>query len=611
MDSDGRAASTWTLAGGVVCALAAGVLAAEVLAAVAGRIPMPRPVVAGLCVAALAGVRRLRRSARRVVPEPSLSLVELTGGDDDLLVDAVVTSLEEALRAGGVPLALHLGDDVVEVFWSGPPPRTTRGFVAASTGWVWTAGAKTLRSAVAARRRRPCADVLPALVPVGASGFGALWLNLEALQVAQLVGEHAPVRTSADHLLGVLAGRPVDRAVIGRPPGDEGGSTAGLAEAVGRVRRHRMAVRRLLEEHRLPSVAAVRLNADPGVSAPLVVLIDEDEEPGGPLDPLVLAASGARSGTTCLVCGDRQLNADVRRILCTPGAIHLDFLGDLEIAIVPEAARPGATSQSAPASAAAPTGLTTVDHGGPVMVRLLGPVLVDGARAPLGAKGTELVSYLALHPDGVSDERVKEALWPAAPVRDKTLHNRMWAARQALGHDANGEPVLPHFVDGIGRLASSVRTDVEVLEVAFRTADAGDAAALAELRDALDLVRGRPFDERSGYEWAFTELHVAHAERVAVDAAHRLASAALEAGDGPLTCWAAERGLAVVPTAEILVQDQMHGFAVQHDYQGVDRVFANHVAAMGTDDVSEETRELHDALRRPTADTLGRWERPT
>ena len=82
-----------------------------------------------------------------------------------------------------------------------------------------------------------------------------------------------------------------------------------------------------------------------------------------------------------------------------------------------------------------------------------------------------------------------------------------------------------------------------VLEVALERALTDRAWALVGLREALELVRGRPFDVPAGYEWAYEELHVAHAERVVTEAAHRLATVALEAGEWQLALWATTRGL--------------------------------------------------------------------
>jgi len=39
---------------------------------------------------------------------------------------------------------LDVGDELVEVFWTGPPPGAVDGFDAAATGWVWTAPGATL-----------------------------------------------------------------------------------------------------------------------------------------------------------------------------------------------------------------------------------------------------------------------------------------------------------------------------------------------------------------------------------------------------------------------------------------------------------------------------------
>ena len=88
----------------------------------------------------------------------------------------------------------------------------------------------------------------------------------------------------------------------------------------------------------------------------------------------------------------------------------------------------------------------------------MGPIDVMGAGSALGGKGLELVAYLACHPDGVSDDRIKTVLWPSRAVRHESWLNRLSAARQALGTDHRGEWLLPYVEDSVSRLDPSVTT---------------------------------------------------------------------------------------------------------------------------------------------------------
>lgn len=55
------------------------------------------------------------------------------------------------------------------------------------------------------------------------------------------------------------------------------------------------------------------------------------------------------------------------------------------------------------------------------MVRVLGVVGIDNIDHEGRRKVIELIAYLALHPDGVSADRLTEALWPDAAPEPRTL----------------------------------------------------------------------------------------------------------------------------------------------------------------------------------------------
>jgi hypothetical protein len=226
------------------------------------------------------------------------------------------------------------------------------------------------------------------------------------------------------------------------------------------------------------------------------------------------------------------------------------------------------------------------------------------------AKSAELIAYLACHPEGISDDRVRAALWPARTPHPKTWRNRVWVARQALGLDGSGELVLPHFEDRLGRLSGEVRTDVDVVVGALDVRPDADAtASVAALRAALARVRGRPFEEPGGYEWAFAELHVAHAERVVSDAARRLAELALERGDARLALWAAEQGLRCCPASELLTQMRMRAADAAGDVAGVEAAMRDLLASLDATDpadvVHADTLGVYESLRASRTDAGG------
>ena len=179
-----------------------------------------------------------------------------------------------------------------------------------------------------------------------------------------------------------------------------------------------------------------------------------------------------------------------------------------------------------------------------VEVRVLGPVEVIGwAQTPDRSVVTELACYLALHPNRViPGEELRAALWPDA-VREasaKSLRTYMSLLRKSLG---------PEYVpvgSGSGyRVGPGVTTDwIRFQELA------GTGATPDRLREALALVRGRPFAgvPSTSFGWVFSELLVSEIEVGVVSAARRLADVLLGNGDLTGASWAVHQGLLAVPT---------------------------------------------------------------
>jgi DNA-binding SARP family transcriptional activator len=221
----------------------------------------------------------------------------------------------------------------------------------------------------------------------------------------------------------------------------------------------------------------------------------------------------------------------------------------------------------------------------PVLVRVLGPVDIVGSAAPLAGKGLELVTYLALHPDGARREQIETALWPNLRVNPTSFRNRLSAARNALGTAPDGQLLLPHRDSDHTRLHAGVRTDLDQLQDHVdRSRHQDPPTAINTLVEGLELVRGAPFETSNGYEWAIAELHVAHATCLAGDAGLRLADLALTAGDIEQALWATDRALRAAPCNERLYQARMRAFAARGDPDGVEASMQTLITHLETED---------------------------
>jgi two-component SAPR family response regulator len=237
-----------------------------------------------------------------------------------------------------------------------------------------------------------------------------------------------------------------------------------------------------------------------------------------------------------------------------------------------------------------------------VEVRLLGWVAVAGAAddeewTDLQAKTVELIAWLATHPGPQTAERIRDDLWRDRSSSAKTLNNHSSAARKRLGVGLDGRVVFPSANDDRYRLSGDVVTDIARVERRLRWArDAQPADALPVLREALALSRGRPFATRTGYEWAFTDQLVFHAEQLVVDVAHLLGRLCLGMQDTTGAVWATAGGLRARPGDETLYQLRMRAFAAQGNRTSVHRALEELRTFLDGAEPSDATMELYDHL---------------
>jgi DNA-binding SARP family transcriptional activator len=240
-----------------------------------------------------------------------------------------------------------------------------------------------------------------------------------------------------------------------------------------------------------------------------------------------------------------------------------------------------------------------------VEVRVLGPIEVRGAAREFSrAWARELVVYLAMHPNGASNEAWATALWPDRLMAPSSLHSTASVARRSLGQASDGTDHLPRS-HGRLALADSVGTDWD------RFVALADSEDPARWQAALALVRGRPFDGLRSSDWPILEGIGPAMEAAVVDLSGRLAGARLAAGDPGGAREAARKGLLVSPYDERLYRMLMRAADLDGNPAGVEAVMAELVQLVADDiepfdSVHPSTMDLYRSLtRRRTAATRG------
>ena len=312
---------------------------------------------------------------------------------------------------------------------------------------------------------------------------------------------------------------------------------------------------------------------------------------------LALARSRYRMAAGYVIAGDVR-GATWTWDLSADGRLQAAVLGfDLEAQLLPpeqyaamvELFRGASAAEGVPLAALTPSGTAPAAHlvpgtvlgMMPVEIGLLGQTGVQ-APGPLEpdrlALATELVVYLAAHPDGVHVNVLAGAVWPrgvSPEVRDAALSRvHAW-----LGTDENGQPNLVTDPSGRLRLGPGARIDWQVFRALFgqasQAAAASDAAAeAAALERALALVRGQFLDGRdpSRYAWLATDEIEYEVTAAVADAAHRLAELRLAAGDADGAIQAARSGLRLAFNDEMLWRDLLtgaHATGQEHVLRGV------------------------------------------
>jgi nucleoid-associated protein YgaU len=243
--------------------------------------------------------------------------------------------------------------------------------------------------------------------------------------------------------------------------------------------------------------------------------------------------------------------------------------------------------------------LTQIDDEGHTperVVRLLGPFEVDGLPTP-ETSTWDLLAFLAVHREGVTAETL---------ARDCGQDAEQTAAlvagiSDALGCDDNDRPLLTVDDDGRHRLSNDVACDIDRLhELARRLSQMPPATQAQRLTDALELVRGIPFQGAGG--WAHAEGMVTATTALVSDLAHRLATLVMTFGDLERASWAVDQGLLANPGCELLYRDRMRIADARGDHALLDTLMheVRRQAEAEHGWVTPETLQLYERLKRST-----------
>ena len=285
-----------------------------------------------------------------------------------------------------------------------------------------------------------------------------------------------------------------------------------------------------------------------------------------------------------------------------------------------EALAPNATEEAAPAVQASDPDLDEdlarwdspvpvapkVTLLGPVTVRTLGDATATAHRRPYYV---EFLAYLALHPNGVTAEKLAEDLC----IRPQKARSDLSIIRKWLGQSRAGKPYLPRaqqtHQDGVPATYAldGVLCDLDLFRRLRARGQSRGAEGMADLVSALHLVSGEPFTDlrKDGWGWLLEGDRLDHIMTAAiVDVGHIVTTHALTVGDLDLADFASNVALAASPYDEIATLDRVAVDRAMGDVEGADARLRNGVSNRSDDDygpiqLPPRTTEVVEGKRQP------------
>lgn len=246
---------------------------------------------------------------------------------------------------------------------------------------------------------------------------------------------------------------------------------------------------------------------------------------------------------------------------------------------------------------------------------LLGPVTVRGlgdeataAKSGHRRRYEELICYLASREHGATTDQIAADLLPAADdatTARSQVYRACNGARKWLGRDPEtGEDCLRA---GQRRpyLLRNVLVDAELFRQLRCRSGVRGRDGLSDLRAALELVSGPPFDQRtSGYNWldGLDQTYTA----MICDVAHLVVIAALTDGDTAAARAANEAGLRAAPEDEKILTDAVWIAFREGNSAEADSIVGRIVALNGGDDELDLDPPTAQAIHQARTEYLSR-----
>lgn len=548
------------------------------------------------------------------------------------LLDTGLRYLSHALgMAGRTPptvVAAHLSNDNLDLWVTPADPEAPPPWTAVGDGQVWRLPAAALHRLDAEQVAEALAP-FPGLVSLGTDSGGRVLVDLEAAHglicvcgpqetvtaaLSAMVVELATNRWS-DRMTITLVGFGADLAMLAP---DRINAVDSLNEVLPALEARAANVANAMAAAGLGSVLTGRAHGvNPDAWAPHYLIMARPPTPEEQHKLLSLASVKHAAAAGYVVAGDvpgaawtwqmtgegqlvaAQLGFDVQAQMLPPSQ-HAAL-----VELFATAAQPGVPLDppppgGVPAAQLAPGAVMPVEIALLGQVSVQAPGVIEPDRVALV---TELVVYLAAHPEGVHPTVLAGAIWPrgvTTDIRDAALTR----ATEWLGADPTGRPRLD--TDDAGRLLLSdeVRVDWRVFVALTGRAQRAGSPAEEEsfLAQALGLVGGQLLTGRDTgrYAWLATSgLENEVTARVA-DAAHRLVSLRLNRNDASGAMDAARAGLRLAFADELLWRDLLlaaHATGDQHLLRSVvDEVCARTALDEVLPRMAPETEALIDEI---------------
>lgn len=245
---------------------------------------------------------------------------------------------------------------------------------------------------------------------------------------------------------------------------------------------------------------------------------------------------------------------------------------------------------------------------GPVTVRTLGDAAATAHRRPYYV---EFLAYLALHPNGVTAEKIAEDLG----IRPQKARSDLSIIRKWLGQSRSGKPFLPRaqqtHQDGVPATYAldGVLCDLDLFRRLRARGQSRGAEGIDDLVSALHLVSGEPFTDlrKDGWGWLLEGDRLDHIMTAAiVDVGHIVTTHALAEGDVELADFASHAARAASPYDEVATLDRVAVERALGNEATAETLMSAEVLSRSDDDrgpieIPPRTSRIHDQSRQTTS----------